>query len=86
MRVYFLDRKGAMQETGLRFMEAKMDAAMGIEGRFSSEGLRAMGGAKYPARAVLRGLKGIDGTEAIWSRMCQQAEALVENDNETAGC
>ncbi|MEW6047822.1 MAG: helicase-related protein, partial [Bacillota bacterium] len=74
VRVVFLAHRRHLQEAVLRLMGTKLRAALALEGRFSSEGLRAMAqgddlGVEL-ARVLVEGLESVEGLElfgAAWA-------------------
>ena len=77
VKLYYLYYKGTMQEQALNLMGAKLEASMGVEGRFSEEGLIAMSSGddmmNAVAKAIVGKLKPTDSVENIWKRMRDKA-------------
>lgn len=73
VRVVYLAYRGTLQETALQLMGSKLEAALLLEGKFSSEGLLALASGEdltaELARALVEGLDGVDSAEAIWRRV-----------------
>ena len=71
VRVVFLAYRDHLQEAVLRLMGSKLRAALALEGRFSSEGLRAMAqgmdlGLEL-ARVLAEGMEGLEPAGEMWS-------------------
>lgn len=78
VRVVFMAYSDTLQETALQLMGSKLEAAMGLEGRFSEEGLRALSDVEDMtmalAKALVKGLDGTDSAEALWRRVAPVVE------------
>lgn len=79
VRVIFMAYQETLQESCLRLMGSKLAASMGLEGKWSEDGLQALCESEDMtsalARALVNGLDGTDSAEAIWRKM---APAEVE--------
>jgi len=81
VRVVFLAYRDHLQEAALRLMGTKLRAALALEGRFSSEGLRALAegddlGVEL-ARVLVEGLQGLESVEALWGAPVPQLGEVV---------
>jgi hypothetical protein len=85
VRVLFYAYRSTAQETVLRVLGEKLLAAQAVEGRFSAEGLQAMGTGRNPAlllaHALVYGLDGLPELTDAWrvrSDLCMAAKPQVE--------
>lgn len=81
VRVVFLAYRDHLQEAALRLMGTKLRAALALEGRFSSEGLRAMAegddlGVEL-ARVLVEGLQGLEPVETLWGSPIPETAQVV---------
>ena len=78
VKVYYLFYQSSMQEQCLKLMGAKLEAAIGIEGKFSEEGLIAMSSGDDMMNALAKSIVGkienTDSAESIWKRMAKKTE------------
>ena len=81
VKVYFMAYSDTLQESCLQLMGSKLAASMGLEGRWSEEGLQALcegeDMSSALARALVHGLDGTDSAESMWRKMMP-----VEPENE----
>ncbi len=79
VKVFYLYYKNTMQEQCLKLMGSKLQAAIGLDGRFSEEGLIAMGSGDDLMSALAKSIAGkienTDSAENIWKRMAAQRPA-----------
>lgn len=86
VKVIFMVYERTLQESAIRLIGAKVEAALAIEGHFSDDALRKMGSGvggsleMELAKALVEGLDNVDSAEAIWQRMGYQA--LSEDEEE----
>ncbi len=78
VKVYYLYYQSSMQEQCLKLMGAKLAAAVGLDGRFSEEGLIAMGSGddlmSALAKSIVEKIENTDSAESIWKRMAKKTE------------
>lgn len=79
VKVIYMAYKDTIQEKALQLMGAKLEAAMGIEGRLSNEGLRSLAGEGdiilELAKALVKGIDTSKSAEAIWARIAERERA-----------
>lgn len=67
-----------MQEQALKLIGAKLEASIGIEGKFSEEGLIAMSSGddmmNALAKAIVGKISNTDSAENIWKRMAEKTK------------
>ncbi len=71
-KVGYFAYAGTIQETALQIMGQKLVAAMGLEGKFSEEGLNSLASGDMTAalaRAILDGLDRSQSLETLWAEM-----------------
>ena len=77
VKVFYLFYRKTMQEKALSLMGSKLEASMGVEGRFSEDGLITMSSGDDIMTALARSLEGklndVDSAEDIWTRMKSKA-------------
>ncbi len=77
VKIFYLYYTNTLQEQCLKLMGAKLEAAIGIEGKFSEEGLVAMSSGDDLMNALAKSIAGnienTDSVENIWKRMAQKA-------------
>jgi hypothetical protein len=76
VKVFYLYYENTMQERALQLIGAKLEASIGIEGKFSEEGLVAMSSGddlmNALAKAIVGKLEPSDSAENIWKRMAEK--------------
>lgn len=69
-KVYFLYYRGTMQETAMALMGAKLAAAEAVDGKFSTEGLAAMGGGSDDHMALTKMIySSMEDMRMAWSKI-----------------
>ena len=77
-KVGYFAYAGTIQETALQIMGQKLVAAMGLEGKFSEEGLNSLASGDMTAalaRAILDGLDRSQSLETLWAEMNKKRAA-----------
>ena len=77
-KVGYFAYAGTIQETALQIMGQKLVAAMGLEGKFSEEGLNSLASGDMTAalaRAILDGLDRSQSLETLWAEMNEKRAA-----------
>ncbi len=84
VEVKFLAYDDTLQETALRLMGSKLEAALTIEGKFSEEGLRALAAGdnitSELAKALMKGLDNVESAERLWKKMYQNRPVTTEEE------
>lgn len=79
VEVVFLAYRHTIQERALQLMGAKLEAALGIEGRLNSDGLRALAGdtdiVLALAKSLVEGIDSMASAEAVWARVAAKERA-----------
>ncbi|MHB8927809.1 MAG: helicase-related protein [Bacillota bacterium] len=88
VEVRFLAYDDTLQETALRLMGSKLEAALTIEGKFSEEGLRALAAGdnitSELAKALVKGLNNVESAEWLWKKMYQNRPVTAEEESPRA--
>jgi hypothetical protein len=79
VKIFYLFYQATMQEQALKLMAAKLEASIGIEGKFSEEGLIAMSSGDDMMNALAKAIVGkignTDSAENIWKRMAEKTRS-----------
>lgn len=85
VKVFYIFYQGTMQEQALKLIGAKLEASIGIEGKFSEEGLIAMSSGddmmNALAKAIVGKINNTDSAENIWKRMAQKSQHQIAGES-----